>query len=194
MSRSIVSKATPLTMLAVVIAAVIAAVTAGAAICKIRKRKRISSEEHKAEGLLASGIGKNAELFDGLYEGLYLSVLKPELDNRDGYLEWCGRVRHLENQNEFQAAFLKELEIGDNADPAVYQKAARYLLQLIEKAKICRSQDQELKTSAGVLRDYLYLGPPAPEDGEVCVVLKPAWYHDGKLVEQGILMPKEMGK
>ena len=121
-------------------------------------------------------------------------MLKPELDNRDGYLEWCGRVRRLDNQNEFQTAFLKELEIGENADPAVYQKAARYLLLLIEKAKICRSQDQELKTSAGVLRDYLYLGSPAPAEGTVCVVLKPAWYHDGKLVEQGILMPKEMGK
>lgn len=189
MSISILIKAVLLIVLAAVIAAAVGVVT-----CKIRKRKRMASEEQTAEGLLVSGIGKNAELFDGLYESLYQSVLKPEKDNRDGYLEWCGRVRHMEDQNEFQTAFLMKLEIGENADPAVYQKTARHLLELIGKAQICRSQDQELKTSAGLLRDYLYLGSPAPADGAVCTVVKPAWYHEGKLVEQGILMPKEMGR
>lgn len=170
-----------------------AVIASGAAICKLRKMKRTALRRQELEKLLVCGIAENAGIFDGLYESLYQSVLKPELDNRDGYLEWCGRVRHLESQDRFRTAFLSELDIGENAGIATYQVTAKHLLELIGKAGIYRSQEQELKTSARVLRDYLYLASSVPVDGTVCTVFKPAWYHDGKLVEQGMLMPKEMG-
>lgn len=157
-------------------------------------RKRTPEAEVSRESdreILLAGLARHAQLYDGLYEGIYQIASREDVPSRDAVKEFCGRTARLEEDAAFSRAFAARFAGSADAEPAVCRRQMEELLELFQAAGITRSQETELPLSPQVRREYIFLGEPVPEDGTVCRVMKPCWRHQGRLVEQGILMAKE---
>ena len=168
-----------------IIAGAALAVTAAAAtayICLRRKKKPVKNAD---DAVLAEGIARHAQLYTGLYEGIYQAVTRNEFTDLSVYREWCDRTAHIEDDGEFVQLFARCFD-GEGGG-----ETFKRLLSLIEKAGIVRRGETEHTVGAGTRSAYLYLGEGEPTDGMILTVMKPCWEYHGQTVEQGILMKKE---
>lgn len=164
---------------------VAAAVAVGAGVAYTVVKRRRDEETRK---ILVTGLQRHAELYDGLYEGLYRASQGQA--NRDALREWCIRTEGLEDDSLFAGAFSARFGGSADAEEGAYQAKLRELMALLEAAGVLRGEETEAVMDPKVRRAYIYLGNPLPEDGVRCAVMKPTWTCNGRLVEQGILMAK----
>lgn len=168
------------------IVGVTAATAIGAGVAYTAKKRR---REDGAREILVDGLRRHAELYDGLYEGLYRASLGQA--NRDALREWCIRTEGLEEDAPFAEAFAAQFGGSADAAESVCQTKLRELLALLAAAGVLRGEEAEIVMDSKARRAYIYLGDSAPEDGARCAVIKPTWSSNGRLVEQGILTVKE---
>lgn len=163
------------------------AVAAGTIVYLYRKRKKQSGDEL----LLAEGIARHAELYNGLYEGIYQAVLRNDSTDRDAFKEWYDRTTYIEEDAEFVNTFTQNFSGGAEDAEDAYCAKLEKLFSLIERAGIIRREETELSFDSQTRKAYLYLGTDEPAAGMVCKVMKPCWEYRGQIVEQGIIMKKE---
>ena len=168
------------------IVGVTAATAIGAGVAYAMKKRR---QDDGTREILVDGLRRHAELYDGLYEGIYRASLGQA--NRDALREWCIRTEGLEEDAPFAGAFAAWFGGSADAAESVCQTKLRELLALLEAAGILRGEETETVMGPKARRAYIYLGNPAPGDGVRCAVMKPTWTCNGRLVEQGILTAKE---
>lgn len=168
------------------IVGVTAAAAIGAGVAYTMKKRRRDDGTQK---ILVNGLRRHAELYDGLYEGLYRASLGQV--NRDALREWCIRTEGLEEDAPFAEAFASRFGGSADAAESVCHAKMRELLALLEAAGVLRGEETEIAMDPKSRRAYIYLGNPMPEDGVRCAVRKPTWTCNGRLVEQGILTAKE---
>lgn len=172
-------------------AGAVLAVAAGAAAAYIYQRRKKKPVENADDAALAQGIARHAQLYNGLYEGIYQAVTRNDFTDLSAYKEWCDRTAHIEEDAEFVRLFSLSFDgEGVRGEDGCGEKLKR-LLGLIKKAGIIRRDETELAVSPGTRIAYLYLGEDGPADGMICKVMKPCWEYCGQTVEQGILMKKE---
>lgn len=163
------------------------AIAAEVTVYLYRKRKNKSVDET----LLAEGIARHAELYNGLYEGIYQAVTRNDVTDRDAFKEWYDRTVYIEEDPEFVRTFTQSFTGGMKDAADAYCAKLKRLLSLIEGTGIIRRDETELLFDTQTRKAYLYLGTDEPVEGMVCRVMKPCWEYRGQIVEQGIIMKKE---
>lgn len=168
-------------------------VTATACACLLwrnRAEKRKGGEQDALLSIIASGIAKNAAIFDGLYESLYLASHDERQLVPDAYEEWCGRAAQLEDA-AFCRAFSQLFCQDDLADAALCRAHMALLLSCIDRAGIRRAHESGATCPAGAAlrRAYLTIDGSAIAPDAPYTVLKPAWLRGDQIVEYGMLLP-----
>ena len=169
----------------IIAGAALAVTAAAAAAVYIYWRRKKQSGGNADDTVLAEGIARHAQLYNGLYEGIYQAVTRDEFTDMSACREWRDRTAHIEDDGEFVRLFARCFDGEDSGE--TFKK----LLGLIEKAGIVRRDETELAMDAETRKAYLYLGEGEPADGTILTVMKPCWKYRGQTVEQGILMKKE---
>jgi len=135
--------------------------------------------------LIADGIRKNAGSFNGLYEGVFQIAQNSGNADSDAIDEWKIRVGNMNDNDDFKTAVLNLLDTGDLASRAVR------LLECIELAGIKRADETEYAFEMNVSTKYVCLSGNNLDRGTLCTVLKPYWYMDSKVIEQGCIIRKD---
>ncbi len=138
--------------------------------------------------LVIDGIRTTASSFNGLYEGVYQAVTNPAAADSDTLDEWIIRVRNMNYNNDFTNAFLTLFYSG----PASIDLKYRNLLTCIQLAGIQRSDASEYYYEPNGIKKYICLSDKTLADGTLCTVLKPYWYADTKILEQGCIIRKDV--
>ena len=152
--------------------------------------KKVSAHDEQSEQrlrLLGKHIRNTAGSFNGLYEGIYQLAHGSDNAGNDALVELKLRVENMKENEEFQKAFS---DLFDSA-PDDFGKQAEKLLRCMEYAGIKRSEETECSYELNVSKKYICLSGNDLEPGSVCNVLKPYWYIDDKVIEQGCIIRKE---
>ncbi|MBQ8621405.1 MAG: hypothetical protein IJ422_03725 [Oscillospiraceae bacterium] len=131
-------------------------------------------------------LGENARVFNGLFGGLLRvrdgAAKRPEKVLR----EWCQRA-HYRWENEPVDTLCREqiLPLIDGADVVGLKKWAGLLLEAAAAAGISKDDGATLVLTARSAEGYIDWdgGELYPED--VVEILSPAWYQNGRILEQG---------
>lgn len=174
-------------------AAVIGACAAGSAALYCRYRKKpaepLQTAETVEERFLREWTGvlkDHARVFNGLFGGLHrvqsARTKKPEKALR----EWCQRTHYRwENQpvdHLCREWILPAIEAGD---PEQLRKWAGLLLDAAAAAGITREEATFLVLTEDNVEDYIEWDGDALYPEEEVEILSPAWYQNGKVLEQG---------
>lgn len=151
-----------------------------AALLVARRKKKAPAPDP----VIVAGIQSNALRFMGLYEGIYDAVHQGTSDGAEAYREWHIRAENLDPA--FQSAFAARFP---GTEPQISH--LRELLDSVEAAGICRSEEALHTADAMTEKRYVYFGSDTLQPGKVYQVLKPCWTQNNIIVEQGILVPKE---
>lgn len=135
--------------------------------------------------LIVDGIRKYAESFNGLYEGVFRIAHNLDGADSDTIDEWKIRVENIRDDECFKVAVLKLFDLDNLTSQAVK------LLEYIELAGIKRSEETEYAFEKNVSKKYVCLSGNSLDNGTLCTVLKPYWYMDSNIVEQGYIIRKE---
>ncbi len=154
---------------------------------KITEEKNADEEKIVDENLqiIVNGISKTADSFNGLYEGVFQIVQNPDSADSDAMDEWKIRVGNMNGNDDFKNAFLKLFGSGDLKSQAVN------LLRYIELAGIKRAEETEYAFELNASKKYVCLSGNNLDAGTLCTVLKPYWYLDEKVIEQGCIIRRE---
>lgn len=172
-----------------------AAVVTAAAFALHRKLRReqdvsvpeeVLPEKPDTETVITEGIGKNAARFSGLYEGIYTAVSSQSLDRLDAYKEWHIRMQNFREDEAFYQAFTEQFPQED-----VQLQHLELLMACIRAAGITRGSETAHIADKTTAERYIYFGSGSPCPGTEYPVFKPCWTMGEKIIEQGVLMPKE---
>ncbi len=143
--------------------------------------------EDSALVLMSKHIRGNADKFNGLYEGIYQTATNPANTDYEALTEWKIRIQNIADNDEFKSDFSNMFNLeSDNLKPQ-----AEKLLRCIELAGIKRSDESEYAYTLNSSKKYVCLSGNKLEEGTICTVLKPFWYIDGKVIEQGCIIRKD---
>ena len=155
----------------------------------VAERKPIAEEKVTVDGrisIIADGIRKNADSFDGLYEGVFRRANNMEKADDDALKEWAVRISNMYANDEFKKAFEETFDLnGANLIPQAIK-----LLNCIELAGVKRSVETSHTFGPGSSKKYICLGSGVFPDGTECTVVKPYWFTQSKVVEQGCVIGK----
>lgn len=151
------------------------------AVLLVVKRKK---KAPAPDPVIVAGLQSNALRFMGLYEGIYAAVHQGTSDGAEAYREWHIRAENLDPA--FQQAFAARFP---GTEPQISH--LRELLDSVEAAGICRSEETLHTADAMTEKRYIYFGSDTLQPGKAYQVLKPCWTQNNIIVEQGILVPKE---
>ena len=165
-------------------AAVTMAVLTPPSILLTRRIKR--APERKFTALLPS----HAELFESLYESLYISCCDLNAFDGDTYHEWCSRAALCPDQ-AFRKAFQESFP--HSRDEIRCRKNSLRLLSCIYKAGIGRvgNTGEEFVVDDS-LADVFEVINEQDAVGKACSVIKPAWVCSGKVIEPGVAAVKKL--
>lgn len=180
------------TIIAILAAA--AAAIFGIAVRLYHKRSSLESPtEAGAEDLEAQfvrewtkALQESARTFNGLYQGLTRVVEGRTKKPEKVLKEWCARTRY--RWEGRQPAALCETWIApllDGESREELGKWSRLLLQAAESSGITREKERCLTLEEQNVNDYTEWEGETLYVGDVVAVMTPAWYQDGKLLEQG---------
>lgn len=134
---------------------------------------------------VSEGIRNSAKLFDGLYEGIY--SLAKNSDDGSALNEWKIRIENMNENDEFKKAFLNSFDFTSDDLASEAQK----LLGCIDLAGVKRAEEAEHTFSLNSSKKYICLSNGVFEEGTLCTVIKPYWFMNNIIIEQGCLMKKE---
>lgn len=135
---------------------------------------------------VAAGIRKSPETFTGLYEGVFQIACDFDNVDSDAIDEWKIRVGNMNGNDEFRNAFIN-LMGSDNV-----KSQAVKLLNCIELAGVKRAAQTEYAFELNANKKYVCLSGNKLDEGTVCTVLRPYWSFDGRVVEQGCIVRKDV--
>jgi len=153
------------------------------------KRKDRQPGEENAAKAIAAGIQNHAELFDGLYEGLYQAVNNRDLFMTDAYAEWCARVAQT-GDVPFQDAFSGLFTKANLEDEPLCRNKMERLLGFIADAGMVRERENKTVYTADEAMHKAYFDESGgkPEVGKEYTVIKSAWVNGEQVVEYGMVM------
>lgn len=152
--------------------------------------KSISNSDEKTDQrfmLVGMYIGSTAKSFNGLYEGIYQMAIGTDKANSEALVEWKLRVENMRENDELKKAF-SDLFASDSEEACTQ---AKKLQKCIELAGIKRSEETEYRYELNASKKYICLSGNNLEQGTVCTVIKPYWYIEDKIIEQGCIIRKE---
>ena len=129
---------------------------------------------------------ESAKTFNGLYQGLTRvaegKTKKPEKVLR----EWCARTRY-RWEGQLPAALCEEwiAPLLEGEMQAELGRCAALLLKACEAAGITFAKETRLKLDEQNVNDYTEWEGESLYVGDEVEVMSPAWYQNGKLLEQG---------
>lgn len=128
----------------------------------------------------------DARVFNGLFSGLLRirtgSAKKPEKVLR----EWCQRTHYqFENQTADTLCQQQLLPLIESAHRDGLSKWANLLLEAAEAAGITRETARILVLTQTNAADYVEWDGEELYPDDTVEIITPAWYHGGKLLEQG---------
>lgn len=161
------------------------AATAAAVVCGVVLKRR----KGNGNWVISEGIRKNASVFDGLYEGLFLAARNREMFSTDAYEEWCDRAAQLEDE-AFSTAFASAFSKRDIADEPLCREKFDRLLAYIAQASILRERENGMVYVADETMRAAYQTIDGSEltIGNEYSVLKSAWISGKKVIEYGMVM------
>lgn len=158
----------------------------------VPERKPYVAENTVTDGkirIIADGIRKNADSFDGLYEGVFRRAKNMEKADDDALKEWAVRISNMHANEEFKKAFEETIDLNSaNLIPQAVK-----LLNCIELAGVKRSVEKAHTFGPGSSKKYICLGSGVFPDGTECTVVKPYWFTETKVVEQGCVIIGKVG-
>lgn len=151
--------------------------------------KKVSVQSENADPkliLVGKYIRSTAKSFNGLYEGIY-QIARCNDDNDEALIEWKLRVENMKENEELVKAFS---DLFTSASAGAGEQAEK-LLRCIELAGVKRSEETEYHYDLSASKKYVCLSGNDLKQGTVCTVLKPYWYIEDKIIEQGCIVGKE---
>ena len=173
-----------------IISAIIGAAAAGAFFCfKGAKNKSAEDMKPSLKKTVILGLRDNADTFSDLLEPLFL-LASGKTDRKDYILDtWYDRVAAIENNEEFQAAFVKKFgEIASfKGKDKKYIKCADSILKYVYKAGIERDDERVVTADETTAEKYDIIGTGSIEAGAVYDVFVPYWDVENDAAEDTIL-------
>ena len=173
------------------IASAIAGAAAAGAFFYFKGAKNKSAEDMKPslKKTVILGLRDNADAFSDLLEPLFL-LASGKTDRKDYVLDtWYDRVSAVENNDEFQAAFVKKFgEIASfKGKDKKYVKCADSILKYVYKAGIERDDERVVTADETTAEKYDLIGAGSIEAGAVYDVFVPYWDVENDTAEDTIL-------
>lgn len=154
------------------------------------KKKKVQQDEFTA--LWQSIFTQHAEIFCGLFGGMY-KLSQGELKRKKSVLtEWCARVNNCLDEAAVVSmeTTIKPLIAQDL--PNETKNAAEKLMNAAKAADITHETEQEITITENNLNDYTNLiGDDFSPDDKI-KILAGAWYQGEKLLEKGVAKPTSM--
>ncbi|MDO4650027.1 MAG: hypothetical protein Q4B26_15420 [Eubacteriales bacterium] len=135
----------------------------------------------------------HAKVYNGMFTGIKRvsegTAKKPEKIIN----EWCTRTRYKFEDSPVNELCQKYLHpLCEKGDAGEYQKWTRLLLAAAEKAGITYQKEVELILDDTSVMAYIDWDGEELYSGDEVEVMTPAWYQNGKVLEQGHCKKREM--
>lgn len=143
----------------------------------------------------AAVLAENAGMYNGLYAGLVRVSTGKAKTPQKTLKEWYDRTRFKWEGGEITALCEKTLSPAiEKADAADCTRWAALLLEAAEVAGIRREEAETLTLEDANAGAYTEWNGEELYVGDTVKIMHPAWYQEGRLVEQGICTLLEKGE
>ncbi len=143
----------------------------------------------------AAVLAENAGLYNGLYAGLVRVSTGKAKTPQKTLKEWYDRTRFKWEGGEITALCEKTLRPAiEKEDAADCARWAELLLKAAEAASIRREEAETLTLEDANAGAYTEWNGEELYVGDTVKIMHPAWYQEGRLVEQGICTLLEKGE
>lgn len=131
-------------------------------------------------------LSENSRVFNGLYGGL-LRVCEGKSKKPEKIIrEWCQRANNRWADEAVDVICKEQIEpLIEKNDVAGIVNYARLLLKAAEAAGITHDEDEFILLDEEKVSSYIEWDGKELEEGLKVEILAPAWYQNGKLIEQG---------
>ncbi len=141
---------------------------------------------------MSEHLSGNASMYNGLYAGIkHVSdgtAKKPEKVIK----EWCSRTGfNFENSDADKMCKKHLLPLCEAEDAEQCKKWTSLLLKAIEKAGISSESDSEITLDERTVGAYIEWDGEELYPEDAVEIINPAWYQNGKVIEQGHCKKKE---
>lgn len=149
------------------------------------EKQKNDSRDDLFVGEWTSALKKNAKVFNGLYGGLQRVVDGKAKKPESVIAEWWTRTRY-----EWKDQPLAEIsrECLENVSGEDSSKWASLLLKAAAGAGITKEQSETIVLDTVSAAAYVEWDSKEIFDGDTVKIMNPAWYQNGRVIEQGHCM------
>lgn len=148
--------------------------------------RRDDAPEERFRAQWAEILQTDAEVYNGLYAGLERVSGKAAKKPEKILKEWRSRTVYKWEDSPIAALCEETLTPAvESADPDVCAKWAQLLLSAARASGITRETAQELELDGTTARAYVEWDGGELYMGDRVKILHPAWYQNGRVIEQG---------
>ena len=144
---------------------------------KIKKRFLIFRFSVECKKVLKS----NAKSYDGLFTGVYKITMGNTKRSETVINEWYNRSKNCFPDSSMATLIEKIL----SRDPEGRIAIANAIMFATEKVKITKEKDEELVLNEKNMLAYSEWNGNDLYEGSKVKIISPAWYQNGKIIEQG---------